>query len=144
MRLCLCVAVFVVSAAAAFAQSLREVADAEQIPAAISSSIQASMDQNELLHGIRRWEGNLVGDATPDLLVEAFFSPVGGNAVYPRHWIFVGAPSGFSAFFPVELPGSILSAGIEGNAMVITVSTYLDTDARCCPSGVEVIRMPLT
>jgi hypothetical protein len=125
------------------AQVMREVPDSEPMPSAVSASIEASMDPEEILNGIRRWEGNLVGDATPDYLVEASFSPVGGNAFYPRHYIFIASPDRFEAFFPIELPGSIISAGIEGNALVVTVSTYLPSDARCCPSGVEVVRLPL-
>lgn len=141
MRLAVCLALLLTTAATA--QELLVVPDTEPVPQAVSTSVAASMASDEVLNGITRWEGNIVGDATPDYLVEASFSPVGGNAFYPRHWIFIASPDGFEAYFPLELPGSIISAAIAGNALVITVSTYLDNDARCCPSGTEVIRMPL-
>lgn len=144
MRLALCLVLLLAPAAGARAGALPEVPDSRPIEPAVSASIRAGMASDEMLQGIRRWEGNLVGDATPDYLVEAFFSPIGGNAVYPRHWIFIAAPEGFTSFFPVELPGSIISAAIEGNALVITLSTYRPTDPRCCPTGVEVVRLPLT
>jgi hypothetical protein len=143
MRVVLGLALCLAMADPTLAQDMREVPDSERMPDEVSASIRASMASDEVLNGIRRWEGNLVGDATPDYLVEASFSPVGGNAFYPRHWIFIASLDRFEAFFPIELPGSIISAGTEGNALVITVSTYLNTDPRCCPSGVEVVRMPL-
>ncbi len=143
MRLAYCLALFLTTTSTASAQELRAVPDSEPMPEAVSASVEATMNPDEALNGIRRWEGNIIGDATPDYLVEASFSPVGGNAFYPRHWIFIASPDRFESFFPIELPGSIISAAVEGNALVITVSTYLDNDPRCCPSGTEVVRMPL-
>lgn len=130
-------------ASAAGAQGLREVPESEAVPAAISASVEAAFTADDVLHGISRWEGNLVGDATPDQLVEAAFSPNGGNGVFVNHWIFVGASGGFSSYFPIELPGSILTAAIEGNDLVITVPRLLPGEARCCPTGTAVHRMPL-
>lgn len=143
MRLAFCLALLILTSPAAYAEALRMVPETEAMPAEVSSSIEAGMDPNEMLTGINRWEGNLAGDATPDYLVEAWFSPVGGNAFYPRHYIFIASLDRFEAFFPLELPGSISAAAVEGNALVLTLTTYLPNDPRCCPSGVEVVRMPL-
>jgi hypothetical protein len=143
MRFILCPTLFFALASPALAQEMRQIPDSDPIPEAISASIQAGLSPDELLDSIRRWEGNLVGDATPDQLVQAAFSMNGGNGVFVRHWIFSGAPGGFTSYFPVELPGGILSAAIDGNDLVITVARLLDGDPRCCPSGTEVHRMPL-
>ena len=143
MRLAFCLALLLMTSPAAFAQALRMVPETEAMPAEVTSSIEAGMYSDEILNGINRWEGDLVGDATPDYLVEAWFSPVGGNAFYPRHYIFIASQDRFESFFPIELPGSISAAAIEGNALVLTLTTYLPNDPRCCPSGIEVVRMPL-
>jgi hypothetical protein len=118
MRFRLSLGLYLASALMAYSQDLREVPETEAVPASVAASIEASTSPDEFQTGLRRWEGNMVGDATPDYLVEAWFSPVGGNAFYPRHYIFI--------------------------ALVFTLSTYLPSDARCCPSGVETLRMPLT
>lgn len=143
MRLLPGIVLYLATVVVAAAQGLRVVPESEPVPAAVQASVEASMASDEVLNGIQRWEGNLVGDATPDYLVQAWFSPVGGNAFYPRHWIFIASPDRFEAFFPLELTGSITAAAVEGNALVLTLSTYLANDARCCPSGVEIVRMPL-
>jgi hypothetical protein len=144
MRFRLSLGLYLASALMAYSQDLREVPETEAVPASVAASIEASTSPDEFQTGLRRWEGNMVGDATPDYLVEAWFSPVGGNAFYPRHYIFIANPDGFDAFFPIQLPGSIIAVAIEANALVFTLSTYLPSDARCCPSGVETLRMPLT
>ena len=143
MRQTLALALLLLSPLPSQAQALRELPETEPVPATVSASVGASLYPDENLEGLRRWEGNLVGDATPDLLVEAVLSPVGGNAIYARHWIFIGGPGGYGSFFPIELPGTLLTAGIERNALVVTVPRLLPGEPRCCPTGVEAYRLPL-
>lgn len=143
MRLALSLCLPLLAATPALSQALRELPETEPVPVTISASVSASLYPDENLEGIRRWEGNLVGDATPDLLVEAVLSPVGGNAIYARHWIFIGGPGGYGSYFPIELPGTLLTAGIDRNALVVTVPRLLPGEPRCCPTGVEAYRLPL-
>lgn len=143
MRLALCLALFLASTGAALTQTLQEIPNSEPVPKAVSASVSASLFADENLEVIRRWEGNLVGDATPDLLVEAVLYPTGGNAIYARHWIFIGTAGGFASYFPIEIPGTIMTAGIESNALVVTLPRLLPGEPRCCPTGVEAFRMPL-
>jgi hypothetical protein len=131
------------SASAALAQELRQFPPDAPLPTVIEASLIAQLDENDFLQGASRWEGNLAGDTTPDQLVQAAYSPKGGNGVYLMTWVFVGAADGFSSMVPLEINGGITSARIEGKALVLTTNTYLPTDARCCPSGTEVTRVPL-
>lgn len=143
MRILLSLGVYLASALMALSQDLREIPETEPLPATISASVQAGLATDDILHGISRWEGNLAGDANPDQLVQAAYSPNGGNGVYVFHWIFIGSPDGFQTFFPIEIAGSITTAAIESNALVVTVPRLLPGEPRCCPSGSEVIRLPL-
>lgn len=143
MRLAFSLALSLLAATAAQSQTLPELPQGEPIPETILNSVRASLDGSENLEGIRQWEGNLVGDATPDQLVEAVLSPVGGNAIYARHWIFIGSPGGFASFFPIDLPGTLLTVAIDRNALVVTVPRLLPGEPRCCPTGIETYRLPL-
>jgi hypothetical protein len=143
MRISLSLGLYLASTHMAVSQDLRAVPENEPMPAAISASVQAAFVAEDVLHAINRWEANLVGDATPDLLVEAVYSPNGGNGVYADHWIFVGAAGGFSSYFPIEIPGAILIARIEGNDLVFTLPRLKPGEPRCCPTGSAVHRMAL-
>jgi hypothetical protein len=128
---------------ALWSQDLRAVSQDVPLPPAVVTTLAATVAEDEILDLVLRWEGDLAGDTTPDLLVQAAYGAKGGNAIFLRHWIFIGAGDSFGAYFPITLAGSIQTARIEGSDLVISVSSYRDGDARCCPSGTDLHRFPL-
>lgn len=143
MRFALFAAAVLTQVPAAFAQELQRFPETAPLPSAIETAILGELDPSDIFHGASRWEGNLAGDQTPDQLVQAAFSPNGGNGVFVLTWIFVGKGSGFSAMVPVDISNAISSAARDGNDLVVTMTTLLPDDPRCCPTGIEVMRVPL-
>jgi hypothetical protein len=130
--------------ATALAQELPELPEAEPLPPTIEASLLGTLASDEILDRVRRWEGELYGDATPDQLVQATIAfKGGGNAYYLRHWIFVGAGDGYSIMIPITLDNGLRSVRLDGGDLVLTTYKYLDGDPNCCPSGSATVRMPL-
>jgi hypothetical protein len=125
------------------AQSLREIGEAEPMPDGMLASLALDLEEDLIIDGVQRWEGDLAGDATPDQLVEVTVAYRGGNAYFFTHWIFIGEGNGFPKMFPIDLGGGLQSVSIDGNDLVAVSYAYRDGDARCCPSGTEVTRIPL-
>lgn len=130
-------------APAALAQDLPLLPENAPHHAEVEANLLAQLEDGLILDGFRRWQADLVGDAEPDQLVQAVIAFEGGNGYFYAHYIFVGSAGRLSAFFPIQLNGPITAVRLEGRTLVFTLSTYRDGDPRCCPSGVEVQRMPL-
>ncbi len=143
MRTFLAASLFSALASAAFAQELTPLPEGAPLAAEVEANLLPLLPENRFIDGFVRWQADLVGDAHPDQLVQAVIGYDGGNGYSFEHYIFIGNATGFSAFFPITLNGPISAVRLEDQALVFTLSTYIDGDARCCPSGTEVLRMPL-
>ncbi|MDP5216133.1 hypothetical protein Q5Y75_02795 [Ruegeria sp. 2205SS24-7] len=72
-----------------------------------------------------------------ELLVQlSLASPTGGNAVTLHHQFVHFEASGPVLGQEVLMPGvGLESLNLYANGVLLVVYEYLDTDARCCPSG---------
>jgi hypothetical protein len=127
----------------AMAQDLAELPEDQPLPPGVAITLKASLQPDDLLDRVRRWQGDLVGDAMPDQIVQAAIATGGGNAVYLRHWIFQASDQGFLPVQMLDLPSGIISARRDGGDLVLQLYKYLPDDPRCCPSGQEEMRLPL-
>ena len=124
-------------------QDLVELSEQDAMPGSIATALQAELSADEVLDRVRRWQGDLVGDATADQIVQAAIATGGGNAYYLRHWIFQADARGFVPVQEIVLPDGIISARREGSDLVLTLYLSLPEDPRCCPSGQQEVRLPL-
>ena len=129
--------------APAIAQVLPEVPEDQAMPPSIEAAITASLHSGEVLDLVRRWQGDLVGDAKPDQVVQAAVGVGGGNALLLRQWIFERRGEDYVALPPLELPNGIKAARREGQDLVLTLYKALPEDPLCCPSDEEEVRVPL-
>ncbi|AZL57964.1 hypothetical protein EI545_03390 [Tabrizicola piscis] len=126
------------------AQELAPLPDEAPLYDAVMANISGQVPEGRFIDSISRWQADVVGDTTPDQIVQAVVGYDGGNGYDFWHWIFIGAEGGFAGMFPIQLNGGAVTAvRLDGEVLAFTLSTYLPSDARCCPTGVEVIRMPL-
>lgn len=66
----------------AFAQEFPEV---DMVPPGVMAAVQAAADPGKIVDRVRLWQGDLTGDAQPDLVVQAAYANQGGgNAVWLR------------------------------------------------------------
>lgn len=82
--------------------------------------MQSTLHNGELLDRVRRWQGDLVCDATPDQVVQAAIAFAGGGtAVFLAHWVFEGRGQDFVLSQTMDLPGGIRSARRDGATLVL-------------------------
>ncbi|OYX25385.1 MAG: hypothetical protein B7Z10_06435, partial [Rhodobacterales bacterium 32-66-7] len=113
MRLFPAVALALALSPPVHAQSLTELSAEAPMPPEIMASLTDQLAEDEVLDFVRRWEGDITGDAIPDQLVQAaMVGKEGGNAWWLRHYIFIGGEGGFPAFFPLNLDDGIISAAV--------------------------------
>ncbi len=123
-------------AAALSAALLAGTADAQAVPpAAPPPEIAAAVASRRPLLTTTAWALDINRDGASDRLVQLVRSYEGGNGWLFEYAIFYRTGEGWTEV-PVELPHS----GIEQVVLVpagaeLTGTTYLDGDARCCPSG---------
>ena len=129
--------------APAAAQVLSELPEDQAVPPSIEAGINASLQSGEILDLVRRWQGDLVGDAEPDQVVQAAIAVGDGNAAFLRQWIFERRGDDYVALPPLDLPNGIKAARREGQDLVLTLYKALPEDPLCCPSAEEEVRVPL-
>lgn len=125
------------------AQELTELAEDQPLPPAVEIALHDALQPDEVLDLVRRWQGDLIGDAAPDLVVQAAIATGGGNAVYLRHWIFEARGQDFVPWQELTLPDGIKSGRRDGSNLVLQLYKYLPEDPSCCPSAEEELRLPL-
>lgn len=128
----------------ALAQDMTELAADQPLPASVATLLQSTLQPDEALDLVRLWQGDLIGDPAPDLLVQAAISFTGGgNAFVLRHWIFVAQGTDFAVAQTLTLPDGIKSAARDGRDLVLQLYAYEPADPQCCPSGQTEMRLPL-
>jgi hypothetical protein len=132
-----------VLAAPALAQDLTELPEDQPLPPSVATVLAGAVQADEVLDRVRRWQGDLTGDATPDQLVQAAIATGGGNAVYLRHWIFAGQGQDFAPVLQMNLARGIKSASRDASGLLVTLYKLLPDDPMCCPSGEETVIIPL-
>ena len=134
---------FPVLGAPAHSQDLTEIPEDLRLPTSIEATLNGTLEAGDVLDRIRRWEGDLVGDPGPDQVVQAAISVGGGNAIYLRQWIFERRGKGFVPLRQLDLADGIKAARRDGHDLVLLLYKTLPDDPLCCPSGEEVVRVPL-
>ena len=125
----------------AFAQELPEV---DMVPPGVMAAVLAAADLGEIVDRVRLWQGDLNGDAQPDLVVQAAYANQGGgNAVWLRQWIFAASGAGYDAVRTLDLPDGIKAVRRAGADLVVTTYSFQPGDPRCCPTGQAETRVAL-
>jgi hypothetical protein len=103
------------------------------------TSILTDLETLGRLDGSISWAVDLNSDGTTDVLTQATFTS-GGNSVYLRYFIYhnIHKPT-----LQIELPlqGGILSIDNNDATLTLRMYRYQDGDARCCPSGEDIVTL---
>lgn len=125
------------------AQELRALPEDQPLHMAEQVVIDAAAAEDERFEMARVWEGDFLGGAEPDHLLQAAYSVGGGNAVILRHWLMEGRADELTVLQELSLPDGVKSARREGDELVLVVYKLLPADPACCASGEEEFRFPL-
>lgn len=98
----------------------------------------STIEQGDQMLGVAGYALDADQDGDTDLIVEVASNPIGGNAVWVVPYILRNTGGRYEIAGPLDINGTITALRQDGDVLTITTSTYLDGDARCCPSGVEV------
>lgn len=98
----------------------------------------STIAEGDQLQGVSAYAVDADLDGDPDLIAEVASSPIGGNAVWFQSYILRNTGGTYEIAAPLDINGFIQSLRLDGTVITITSTTYLDGDARCCPTGTEV------
>ena len=88
------------------------------------------------------WELPSNGNADATLLVEQVVADGnGGNGAYFTHSLVITSGSTLVQRGEISLNGPISRVAVSGREIIVDVAVYKDGDARCCPSGIEQIKI---
>ena len=88
------------------------------------------------------WELPSTVDTDAILLVQQVIADGnGGNAAYFTHSLIITNGGAIVKRNEISLNGAISRVAVSGSDIIVDVAVYKDGDARCCPSGIEQIKI---
>jgi len=124
--------------AAAVGQALMTATQLDETP----RSVIVAMNDLGLIDLINSYQLDLDDDGDTDLIVQSnFVVEAGSNATQLRHFLFINTGSRYDQAGEISLNSGIISVRREGRTLEFVVQEYLESDARCCPSGQRQVQV---